>query len=164
MCRKDLLRHYRTPTLIHHGSKWAYHFPEYRQVTIRCPQEEGQYARTVSLVGSGLILNASACHISTQEVRTIPVLSKTAEQNLDAPLLFLPDSVPALLLVFACRSHLRNLFIRGGQVKADPSPIAAPRVTSDPATMLERLEDGHQTSDPQDPVTFASYALQYAPR
>ena len=36
LCRKDLLRHYRTPTLIHHGSKWAYHFPDPRQVTIRC--------------------------------------------------------------------------------------------------------------------------------
>jgi len=96
LCRKDLLRHYRTPALIHHGSKWAYHFPEHRQVTFRCPQEEGQYSRKVSLVGGGLIHNASACRISTQEVRTIPVLSKTAERNLDAPLLFLPDSVPAL--------------------------------------------------------------------
>ena len=233
LCRKDLLRHYRTPALIHHGSKWAYHFPEHRQVTFRCPQEEGQYFRTVSLVGGGLIHNASACHISTQEVRTIPVLSKTAERNLDTHLLFLPDSVPALpshevaklvedmppetseldfvkerlvtprqafdvdtllhvqqrsalvaqeshmlrlaliltgsviitlLLVFACRSHLRNLFIHGGQAEADPSPTAAPRVTSDPATMLERLEDSRQTSDPQDPVAFTSYALQYAPR
>jgi len=23
LCRKILLRHYRTPTLVHHGSKWA---------------------------------------------------------------------------------------------------------------------------------------------
>ena len=58
LCRKDLLRHYRTPALIHHGSKWAYHFPEHRQVTIRCPQEKGQSFRTVSLMGSGLIHNA----------------------------------------------------------------------------------------------------------
>jgi len=85
LCRKDLLRHYRTPALIHHGSKWAYHFPEPRQVTIRCPQEKGRSSRTVSLVGSGLIHNASTCHISSQEVRTIPVLSRTAERNLDAP-------------------------------------------------------------------------------
>ena len=72
--------------------------------------------------------------------------------------------VITLLLVFACRSHLRNLFIRGGKAKADPFPTAAPRVTSDPATMLERLEDGRQTSDPQNPVAFISYALQHAPR
>ena len=89
----NLLRHYRTPTFIHHESKWAYHFPEPRQVTIRCPQEKGRSSRTVSLVGSGLLHNASACHISSQEVRTIPVLSRTAEPR--RPLLFLPDSVPA---------------------------------------------------------------------
>jgi len=35
LCRKNLLRHYQTPTLLHHGSKWAYHFPEPRQVTVR---------------------------------------------------------------------------------------------------------------------------------
>jgi len=69
-----------------------------------------------------------------------------------------------LLLVFACRSRLRDLFVRCGQVKADPSPSAAPRVTSAPDTMLEHMEDGRRTSDPQDPVTFATYALQNAPR
>ena len=50
----------------------------------------------LSLVGSGLIHNASACHIASQELRTLPVLSKTAELPLDAPQLFLPDSVPAV--------------------------------------------------------------------
>jgi hypothetical protein len=39
LCRKNLLLHYQTPTLLHHGSKWAYHFPEPRQVTIRCPRK-----------------------------------------------------------------------------------------------------------------------------
>jgi len=90
LCRKILLRHYRTQTLIHHGSKWAYHFPEPRQVTIRCPQENGRSSRTVSLDGSGLIHNMSACHISSQEVRTIPVLSRAAEVNLDASSCFCP--------------------------------------------------------------------------
>jgi len=90
LCRKNLLRHYQTPTLIHHGSKWAYHFPEPRQVTIRCPQENGRSSRTVSLVGSGLIHNASACHIASQEIRTIPVLSRTAELTFDAPSCFCP--------------------------------------------------------------------------
>jgi len=95
LCRKNLLRHYRTPTLIHHGSKWAYHFPEPRQVTIRCPQEKGRSSRTVSLVGSGLLHNASACHISSQDVRTIPVLSRTTELNLNAPCVLQPRRPPA---------------------------------------------------------------------
>jgi len=96
LCRKNVLRHYRTPALLHHGSKWAYHFPNPRQVNIRCPQDHGWSSRTVSLVGSGLIHNASACHIATQELRTLPVLSKTAELPLDTPQLFLPDRVPAV--------------------------------------------------------------------
>jgi hypothetical protein len=48
LCRKNLLRHYQTPTLIHHGSKLVYHFLEPLQDTIRCPQENGWFSRTVS--------------------------------------------------------------------------------------------------------------------
>ena len=47
LCRKNVLRHYQTPTLLHHGSKWAYHFPDPRQVNIRCPQDHGWSSRTV---------------------------------------------------------------------------------------------------------------------
>ena len=54
LCRKDLLRHYRTPALIRHGSKWAYHFPEPRQVTIRCRRRmDGPHARCRSLEADG---------------------------------------------------------------------------------------------------------------
>jgi len=77
--RKTLFLHYKTPTLQHHGSKWAYHFPETRKVTIRCPQENNWTSHTVSLGGSGLLHNASTCHIASQEIRTLPVLSKTME-------------------------------------------------------------------------------------
>jgi hypothetical protein len=96
LCRKNVLRHYRTPTLLHHGSKWAYHFPDPHQVILRCPQDHGWSSRTVTLVGSGLIHNASTCHIATQELRTSPVLSKTAELPLNTPQLFLPDRVPVV--------------------------------------------------------------------
>jgi hypothetical protein len=91
---KNALRHYQTPTLLHHGSKWAYHFQDPRQVNIRCLQDHGSSSRPVSLVGSGLIHYASACHVASQELRTLPVLSKTAELPLDAPQLFLPDKIP----------------------------------------------------------------------
>ena len=49
-----------------------------------------------SRVGSGLIHNASTCHVAAQELRTLPVLSKTAELHLDTPQLFLPDRVSAV--------------------------------------------------------------------
>ena len=69
-----------------------------------------------------------------------------------------------LLLLFACRPYLRKLLVRCGQAKADPSPTAAPRVPSAPDTVLEHVEVGRRTLDSQDPVTFATYALQNAPR
>jgi len=93
LCRKNVLRHYHTPTLLHHGSKWAYHFPDPRQVNLRCPQDHGWSTCTVTLVGSGLIHNASTCHIAAPELRTLPVLSKTAEFHLDTPQMFLPDRI-----------------------------------------------------------------------
>jgi len=85
LCRKNVLHHYHTPTLLYHGSKWAYHFPDPRQVNLRCPQDHGWSTCTVTLVGSGLIHNASTCHIADQELRTLPVFSKTAELHLETP-------------------------------------------------------------------------------
>ena len=73
-------------------------------------------------------------------------------------------SITVMLLLFSCRSYIRNLFVRCGKVKADPSSIAAPRVTSAPDAVLEHVEVGHRNLDSQDPVTFATYALQNAPR
>ena len=223
-----MLRNYQNPTLLLHGSKWAYHFPDPRLVTIRCPQDRGWSSRTVLLGGSGLIHNATACHIASQELRTLPVLSRSAELPLNAPQLFLPDSVPAvashelakieaamppetsgldyvkdllvtprhafdvdtllhvhqksvhaaqethwlrlttiiacsitiiLLLVFSLQSYFRTLFLRCWHVKADPSPVAAPRVTPVPNAVLEHGEIGTRSLDPQEPVTFTTYAL-----
>ena len=56
-----------------------------------------------------------------------------------------------VLLLFSCRSYIRNLFVRCGQVKADPSPITAPRVTSAPDAVLEHVEVGHRNLDPPRP-------------
>jgi hypothetical protein len=83
-------------TLQHHGSKWAYHFPEPRQVTIRCPQENVWTSHTVSLGGTGLIHNASTYLIASKEIRTLTVLSKTMELPLDTSRLYLLDEVPAV--------------------------------------------------------------------
>jgi hypothetical protein len=231
LCRKNLIRHYQTPTLIHHGAKWVYNFPEPSQVTIRCPQENGWFSRTVSLEGSGLIHNASACHIASQEIRTLPVLSRTAEHPLDAPPVFLPDNFPAvashevakieaamfpetagldyvkerlvtprqtfdvdtllhvhqksvhtsqethwlrlatmtagattilLLLFLLFRTYARTLFSRCRLIKADPSPVAAPRVTPIPVADCEHVGTETRTLGLQEPVKFTTYALPNA--
>jgi len=51
------------------------------------------------------------------------------------------------------------LFLRCWQVKADPSPIAAPRATPVPDTILEHVETGTRNLGPQEPVMFTTYAL-----
>ena len=50
----------------------------------------------LSLGGSGLMHNASTCHIASQEIRTLPVLNKTMELPLDVPRLYVPDEVSAV--------------------------------------------------------------------
>ena len=77
--------------------------------------------------------------------------------------LIIACSVTVMLLLLFCRSYIRNLFLRCRHVKADSSPIAAPRVTPALDAVLEFMEVGHRNQDPQDPVTFATYALPNAP-
>ena len=47
-----------------------------------------------------------------------------------------------LLLLYSCRSYIRNLLVRCWHVKPDPSPIAAPRDTPVPDAVLEHVETG----------------------
>jgi len=62
------------------------------------------------------------------------------------------------LLVFSLQFYFRSLFLRCWHVKADPSPVAAPRVTPVPNAVLEHGEMGTRSLDPQEPVTFTIYA------
>ena len=70
----------------------------------------------------------------------------------------------ALFLLFSCHSYFRGLFVRCWHDKAEPSPIAAPRVIPARDAKLEHGDIGHRNLDSQDPVTFATYALQNTSR
>jgi len=61
-----------------------------------------------------------------------------------------------LLLFFSLRSYVRVLFLRCWHVKADPSPIAAPRVTPFPDAILEHGETGIRNLGTQEPVIFTT--------
>jgi len=37
-CRRSLMLHHETPTLLRHGELWIYHLPSQRQMTIGCPR------------------------------------------------------------------------------------------------------------------------------
>ena len=67
-----------------------------------------------------------------------------------------------LLLFFSLRSYVRILFLRCWHVKADPSPIAAPRVTPVPDAILEHGETETRNLGPQEPVMFTTYPLRDA--
>lgn len=70
LCQRKLLLH-QTPILNRHDALWAYFFPEQQPLTLRCPNHENQSC-TLSLHGPGLILNLSACYITSTNLRTLP--------------------------------------------------------------------------------------------
>jgi hypothetical protein len=91
-CKRSLMLHYETPTLLRHGEVWIYHFPSQRQVTIRCPRDNVWVTRTRTLFGAGLIHNATRCSINSGEIRTLPEIQGVAHANLYAPSVYVPDS------------------------------------------------------------------------
>ena len=95
-CRRRLLINHRTPILYRHGTSWFFHFPEKRQVSIRCPQGSGWITLSEVLSETGVIHNATACTIAAGEIRTLPELHGTAEVRTDIPKLYLPDIPPML--------------------------------------------------------------------
>jgi len=95
-CKRSLMLHYETPTLLRHGEVWIYHFPSQRQVTIRYPRDNVLVTHTRTLSGAGLIHNATRCSITSGETRTLPELRGAAHANLDAPSVYVPDNFPIL--------------------------------------------------------------------
>jgi len=110
-CKRSLMLHYETPTLLRHGKVRIYHFPSQRQVTTRCPRDNVWVTRTRTLSGAGLIHNATRCSITSGEIRTLPELHGVAHANLYAPAVYVPDSSPILSsheLVSKRHSHRRS--------------------------------------------------------
>jgi len=111
-CKRSLMLHYETPTLLRHGEVWIYHFPSKRQVTIRCPRDNVWVTHTRTLSGAALIHNATRCSITSGEIRTLPELRGVAHANLDATSVYVPDNFPILsrheLPVSKRHSHRRS--------------------------------------------------------
>jgi hypothetical protein len=87
---------YEKLTLLRHGETWIYHFPKQRQATIRCPRDNTWVTHTRTLFGAGLFHNATRCAITSGEIRTLPELHGVAHANIDAPAVYVPDSLPVL--------------------------------------------------------------------
>jgi hypothetical protein len=48
------------------------------------------------LSGTGLIYNASTCHITTSDMQTLPELSGTTQTELHTPRVYLPTKIPIM--------------------------------------------------------------------
>ena len=95
-CRRRLLINHRTPILFRHGASWFFHFPEERQVSIRCPQGSAWITFNEVLSETGVIHNATACTIAAGEIRNLPELHGMAEFRSDIPEQYLPVARPML--------------------------------------------------------------------
>jgi len=82
--------------MIQHRNIWIYYFPSPRQLTVRCPGNEASPPRTQVLMKDGLLINASACHVSTEDLRIYPTLRGTRQAERDTPHIFMSDKVPII--------------------------------------------------------------------
>jgi hypothetical protein len=66
-------------------------------VTFRCPRDNAWVTHTRTLSGARLIHNATRCAITSGVIRTLPeLLQGVARANIDAPAVYVPDSLPVL--------------------------------------------------------------------
>jgi len=83
-------------TMILPRNTWIYHFPTPRQVTLRCPRNEVSPLRTQVLVNGGMLFNASACHVSTENLHIYPTIRGCMQTEHNRPHNFVPDKVPII--------------------------------------------------------------------
>jgi hypothetical protein len=70
---------------------WLFHFPSKHQVTVRCPNGTSWVTYNEVHFGGGIIHNATACSIASNQVQALPELHRTNHSNLDTPALFQPN-------------------------------------------------------------------------
>jgi len=96
LCKRNLLLNFQQSTMIQHRNIWIYHFPTPRQLTVRCLGNEASPPHTQVFVNAGLLINASDCHVSTEDLHIYPTLRGSMQTELDTPHIFLPDKVPII--------------------------------------------------------------------
>jgi len=91
--RKILLKH--SPPLLHrYGSSWIFHLTGNQLTTLRCYANNTSTTSTRTLQGNGIIFDASACLLTTDQIQTPPEILGTAQFTLDATGIYVPDHVP----------------------------------------------------------------------
>jgi hypothetical protein len=90
LCKRKILLHHQTPTLLQHAGLWIYFYPKRHQVTFRCPNENNQAPRTSQLTG------LSKCYISSTHFRTQPELYRLLKAKSEVTSFYLPDNLSSI--------------------------------------------------------------------
>jgi len=86
--------YFQQSTMIRHPNIRVYHFPTPHHLTLGCPGNEASPPSTQVLVNAGLLFNASACHVSTENLRIYPTLRGSMQTEFNTRHISLPDKVP----------------------------------------------------------------------
>jgi hypothetical protein len=78
------------------GNIWVYHFPTPWHLTIRCQGKEASPSSPQLLVNAGLLFNATACHISTEDLHIYAILRGSMQTELNTPHNFIPNKIPII--------------------------------------------------------------------
>ena len=93
LCRRQLLLNHDTPFLHRHGAICLFHFPTRHQITLHCPGIDNRMPRNLFLEATGLLHNATTCHVTSSEIQLLPELHGVTGVKIDSPQLMIPDTV-----------------------------------------------------------------------
>ena len=83
LCSRRILPQNFAPILIRHSRSWIYSFSSEQQVSLKCRQNATWITSTWLLQGSGILHNASACHVTGQDFQLYPAMEGHSESAIE---------------------------------------------------------------------------------
>jgi len=83
VCSRRLLPQNFAPVLIRQSQDWIYSFSGNQQMNLKCRQNNTWIISTWSLKGSGILHNASTCHVTGQDFQQYPATESHSVSNVD---------------------------------------------------------------------------------
>jgi len=79
LCSRRTLPQNFAPIFIRHSLAWIYNFSSKQQVNMKCRRNATWITSTWHLQGSGILHNASACHVTGQDFQLYPATGSHPE-------------------------------------------------------------------------------------
>jgi len=83
LCRRRISPQNFAPIFIRHSHAWMYSFSGKQQVNLKCRRNATWITSTWSLQGSGILHNASACHVTGQDFQLHPATEGHSESTIE---------------------------------------------------------------------------------